>query len=119
MEAAAAERDGTQACTWCGAVVAADDGFRLRDAGGERRAVFCRLEHVIPWEIKGAKWELAGDDAPGARGQHSDELCSFCGSHPGPERLLLTRHRDHHRILDVFCDTAHLAAWAKAGGRFG
>ena len=119
MEAAAAEQDETQACTWCGALVAAGDGFRLRDASGSRRAIFCRLEHVVPWEIKGAKWEAADDDAPGAQGEQAGDPCSFCGEQPGPERLLLTRHRESHRILDVFCDTGHLGAWARQGGRFG
>jgi hypothetical protein len=114
-----AQVPGSEVCTWCGVAVAEDDGFRLRHASGDRRAVFCRLEHVIPWEIKGAKWDAAGDEAPGAQGESSPEPCAFCGADPGPGRLLLTRHRDHHRILDVFCDTGHLAGWAKRGGRFG
>jgi len=114
------EQDGAgESCTWCGAEVAADDGFRLRDAGGGRRAVFCRLEHIVPWEIKGARWEDAGDDAPGAQSEQATDPCAYCGEQPGPERLLLTRHRQSHRILDVFCDTGHLGAWAKRGGRFG
>jgi hypothetical protein len=117
---AANQQDRTeQSCTWCGTAVGRDDGFRLRDASGERRAVFCRLEHVVPWQIKGAKWEPADDDAPGAQGGESAEPCSWCGEQPGPERLLLSRHRQQHRILDSFCDADHLAAWAKQGGRFG
>ena len=45
-----------ETCTWCGAEVEADDGFRAYEPAGERRAVFCRLEHLIPWSIQGAHW---------------------------------------------------------------
>ena len=43
-----------ETCTWCGAEVEADDGFRAYEPAGERRAAFCRLEHLIPWSIQGA-----------------------------------------------------------------
>ena len=33
-------------CSWCGEDVPGDDGFRAFEPAGERRAVFCRLEHV-------------------------------------------------------------------------
>ena len=39
--------------------VDAEDGFRAQERAGERRAVFCRLEHVVPWVISGAHWERA------------------------------------------------------------
>ena len=46
----------------------ADDGFRLAEHAGDRGAVFCRLEHVVPWAIQGAHWE-AGEplEPPGDR----------------------------------------------------
>ena len=44
-------------CSWCGDEVEADDGFRAYEPAGGRRAVFCRLEHVVPWAIRGAWWE--------------------------------------------------------------
>ena len=46
-----------ETCTWCGAEVEPDDGFRAYEPAGERRAVFCRLEHLIPWSLQGAHWE--------------------------------------------------------------
>ena len=50
-------------CTWCGTEVEPGDGFAstaatsTRPDSGERRAVFCRLEHVVPWSIQGAHWD--------------------------------------------------------------
>ena len=44
-------------CTWCGTHVESDDGWRAGEAAGERRATFCRLEHVFPWWAKGPHWE--------------------------------------------------------------
>ena len=44
-----------EVCTWCGAEVEAGDGFRAYEPAGERRAVFCRLEHVVPWAIQDAR----------------------------------------------------------------
>ena len=46
-----------ETCTWCGAAVEAGDGFRAYEPAGERSAVFCRLEHVVPWGIRGARWD--------------------------------------------------------------
>lgn len=104
-------------CSWCARAIAAGDGYRLRESPGARRAAFCRLEHVIPWAIRGAHWEAAGPcdatDAP-------DELdrCAHCQAPLGDVRLTLTRQRGEHRIPDAFCSVDHLAAWAKAGGRW-
>jgi hypothetical protein len=104
-------------CTWCGADVDEDEGFRATEPVGERRAVFCRLEHVVPWIIQGAHWDAGtflDDDDPGTGlGE-----CVQCGTTVGDTRLLLVRHRGAHRIADVFCTTEHLLEWAKAGGRW-
>jgi hypothetical protein len=101
-------------CTWCGADVGFDDGFRAYEPAGERRAAFCRLEHLVPWQIQGAIWEAGEapplDDAP--------SRCSLCDAELGDVRILLVRHRGEHRIADGFCTVEHMADWAKAGGRW-
>jgi hypothetical protein len=104
-------------CTWCGAPVEPHEGFRAAEPEGARRAIFCRLEHVVPWTIQGAHWE-AGDlpDAPGP--DPALERCAECGMPVGDRRVLLVRHRGEHRIADAFCGVSHLLAWAKAGGRW-
>ena len=104
-------------CAWCGRVVDADDGYRLGEEPGERRAAFCRLEHVIPWAIRGAHWE-AGELVEAPEVSEGIERCAHCDEPLGEVRLLLVRHRGEHRIADGFCSVDHLAAWAKAGGRW-
>jgi hypothetical protein len=46
----------SEPCTWCGDDVDRDDGFLAYEPAGGRRAVFCRLEHIIPWAIQGSHW---------------------------------------------------------------
>src|SRR5829696_7546878 len=70
------------ACDWCGERIGPDDGFRAAEPAGERVAAFCRLEHVVPWAIQGARWN------PGAQLEPlpaSDELerCALCGEPSG------------------------------------
>jgi hypothetical protein len=89
--------------------------FRAYEPVGDRRAGFCRLEHVIPWVIQDAHWA-------GAFGEPIDpdavERCSYCEAELGEVHVVLVRHRGEHRIPDGFCDIEHLAAWAMAGGRW-
>jgi hypothetical protein len=104
-------------CSWCGGPVDEDAGYRATLPEGERRAVFCRLEHVVPWVMQGARWE------PGSflrDGDPDDGLgrCVQCGDALDDRRVLLVRHRGEHRIADAFCDAGHLLDWAKAGGRW-
>jgi hypothetical protein len=104
-------------CTWCGSAVEEGDGFRVAEPEGERRATFCRLEHIVPWVIQGAHWE------PGvivSAGEPDDALgrCAQCGGALGDKRVLVVRHRGEHRIADAFCELDHLLQWAKAGGRW-
>ena len=105
-------------CTWCGEPVEPDDGYRLAERPGERRAAFCRLEHVVPWSIQGPHWEAGHPDEPAGLDAEVT-ACVRCGQPLGDVSLLLVRHRGEHRIPDGFCSVEHLAEWAKAGGRFG
>jgi hypothetical protein len=107
----------TENCTWCGVGVDMDDGFRLFEPAGERRAVFCRLEHVVPWAIQGAHWE-PGEMTQPASVDEAAISCSHCGQELGEVYLRLVRHRAEHRIADYFCSVDHLLEWAKSGGRW-
>jgi hypothetical protein len=104
-------------CSWCGTPVGADDGFRVAEPEERRKAVFCRLEHVVPWIIQGPAWDSGRivDD-----GEPDDALgrCALCGDPLGVERILVVRHRGEHRIGDAFCSLDHLLVWAKRGGRW-
>ncbi len=107
----------SEACTWCEAPVDRQDGFRASRPTVDQRAVFCRLEHIVPWAIRGGEWDSGsglqpGDDAAGLG------RCVRCGGRLGDERVLLVRHRGEHRIADAFCGVEHLVEWAKAGGRW-
>jgi len=104
-------------CSWCGVEVERDDGFRLYEPAGERRAVFCRLEHVIPWSIQGPHWEAGAVEEPGSVDAGS-RSCAHCGKQLGEVHVLLVRHRGEHRVPDDFCSVEHLTEWAKAGGRW-
>jgi hypothetical protein len=106
-----------EACTWCGAEVEQDDGFRAYEPAGERRGVFCRLEHIIPWSLRGAHWE-AGTMSEPVTVDEGAGTCSHCGAELGDAHVLLVRHRGEHRVPDGFCSVAHLNEWAKAGGRW-
>jgi hypothetical protein len=106
-----------ESCSWCSSDVGADEGFRVAEPEREHRAVFCRLEHVVPWVIQGAAWEQGritrGDEPDDALGR-----CALCGDPLGERRVLVVRHRGEHRIADAFCGVDHLRDWAKGGGRY-
>jgi hypothetical protein len=104
---------GERRCTWCGVAVPPDDGYRLAEPAGERVAVFCRLEHVVPWAIQGPKWEAGSEDEPADL-----ERCAQCDAPLDDTHVFLVRHRGPHRIPDGFCSVEHAAEWAKAGGRW-
>lgn len=104
-------------CAWCGVDVEPTGGFRAYEVEGGRRAVFCRLEHIVAWAIRGAWWE----PLPEAAHARADELvheCAHCGAPLEPAHVLLVRARGPHRVPDGFCGVDHLLAWAKAGGRW-
>jgi hypothetical protein len=100
-------------CSWCGTAVEADDGFRAYEPAGGRVAVFCRLEHVVPWAIRGAYWETGP-----APGDMPVDACAWCEAPLGEAHVLLVRSRGEHRVPDGFCTVEHLLEWAKAGGRY-
>jgi hypothetical protein len=108
---------GRERCTWCGADVERDDGFRLSEVPGERRATFCRLEHLVPWALKGPHWDPGAHQEPAGPAATIGN-CAHCGSALGDVRVTLIRHRGEHRIPDAFCSVDHAAAWARAGGRW-
>jgi hypothetical protein len=101
-------------CSWCGAPVEDGDGFRAYEPAGDRTASFCRLEHVVPWAIRGARWE------PGTMPRIDGEprACSHCDDPLSEVRVVLVGHRGKHRIPDGFCSVDHLREWATAGGRW-
>lgn len=116
------------------------DGYRLGEHAGDGGAVFCRLEHIVPWAIQGARWntgdslqtaggrppESSPESSPGSSQESfprfSPELaparCAACERQLEEDHLLLVRHRREHRIADRFCSVDHLLEWAKAGGRW-
>ncbi len=69
----------------------------------------------MPWELGGGKWSGV-DEAPSESAMPRE--CAECGVGLGDGALILVRHRGEHRIPDGFCSVEHLAAWAKAGGRW-
>jgi len=109
--------DRGERCSWCGVAVEAGDGFRAYETSGSRTAVFCRLEHAVPWAIRGARWEPLPDGA-GPDPEAGLTTCAWCEAPLGERHVALVRSRGEHRIPDGFCDVDHLLRWAKAGGRW-
>ena len=110
-------RESTDSCSWCGDSIEREDGWRAQEVPGARRAAFCRLEHVVPWHIQGPNWQPGElEEPPGLT--DSLDSCSFCNQPLSDVRVIAVRHRGEHRIPDAFCSADHLAAWAKAGGRW-
>jgi hypothetical protein len=104
-------------CSWCGVAVGPDEGFRAGEEAGERLAVFCRLEHVVPWAMQGPHWD-AGVLTEHPPPDRELQCCAECGAAVDDTRVLLVHHRGEHRIGDAFCGADHLLAWARAGGRW-
>jgi hypothetical protein len=115
--AAESGTSNSERCSWCGASVERDDGFRAAEHPGERMAVFCRLEHVVPWALQGAHWDPGTPEEPVDVAAQHDE-CVQCGKALDDVYVLLVRHRGEHRVPDAFCSAEHLADWAKGGGRW-
>jgi hypothetical protein len=105
-------------CNWCGVAVTPDECFRAGEEAGERIAVFCRLEHIVPWAMQGPHWDAGTLAEPPAADPELDR-CAQCGVPVDDTRVLLIHHRGEHRIADAFCGAEHLLAWARDGGRWG
>jgi hypothetical protein len=108
----------TDSCSWCGRAIEREDGWRVQEFPGARKAAFCRLEHVVPWHLQGAHWEAGELEEPSGLTDSLDS-CAHCGEPLDDVRVLAVRHRGEHRIPDAFCSVGHLADWAKSGGRWG
>lgn len=78
-------------CAWCGADVDAGDCWVARARGGEE-AAFCRLEHVVPWEMRGGGGEWAAGSVE------------------------LVRHRGGHQLVEAFDSSEEMRKWAAKGG---
>jgi hypothetical protein len=96
--------------------VPADDGWRAYDTAESRAAVFCRLEHVVRWSMRGGAWGKGPGELPA--GTEHEPRCAACDAELGEERVVLVRHRGLHRIADAFCSADHMTDWAKSGGRY-
>lgn len=101
-------------CSWCGAKVPEEDGLRLAEPELERRAAFCRLEHVVPWATQEDPVWQPGAIVPDGEPDDALGRCAHCGGPLGEDRVLLVRHRGEHRFGDAFCRTGHLLDWAEA-----
>jgi hypothetical protein len=109
--------ESDERCTWCGAQVEPNDGYRAAEPAGERRAVFCRLEHIVPWAIQGPHWDAGTLPEPTGL-ESSIDACAQCNGDLPDTYVLLIRHRGEHRVPDAFCSVDHLRQWAAAGGRW-
>jgi hypothetical protein len=107
----------TDSCSWCGSPIERDEGWRAQEVPGARKAAFCRLEHIVPWNFRGAHWEAGEIEEPSGISDSID-TCAHCGEPLGDVQVVLVRHRGEHRIPDAFCSADHMAEWAKAGGRW-
>ncbi len=93
-----------------------ENGWHAYETSRARTVAFCRLEHLVPWAMRGGAWEPGPDELP-PESEH-EQRCAACGEELGPERVVIVRHRGPHRIADAFCSADHMTEWAKAGGRW-
>ena len=103
-------------CSLCGEAIEPGDGFHLSEPAGERRAAFCRLEHVVPWALQGAHWQPGTIPRPPGL-EESLASCSQCGAPLPDVYVLLVQHMGERGVPDAFCSVDHLADWAREGGR--
>ena len=105
-------------CTWCGTAVPEDDGFRVAEPEEQRKAVFCRLEHVVPWIIQGAGLGVRRTSSPPASPTTPSAAARCAATRSASSASSWSATAASHRIGDAFCRLEHLEDWAKGGGRY-
>ena len=86
----------------------------LAELPGERRAAFCRLEHMVPWAIQGAHWEPGGPTEPSRIGD-SLERCAHCGEPLGDVAWCSSGTAASTASRTRFCSVDHLADVGEGG----
>lgn len=90
--------DTTDRCARCGRQIDADDNFVVRSLDGTEHAAICRIEHVVAWVMRGARWPSSNRDADPT----------------APVRL--ERNRAAEVTEFEFENVEKLREWASAGG---
>lgn len=88
-------------CARCAREIDSDDAYSVVDALTEQTVWICRVEHIVAWVMRGAKF----GDGRNAR--------------PAEGALRLTRHRSGTQTEYAFDNPEALRAWASAGGPWG
>jgi hypothetical protein len=86
-----------QFCARCGGEIDPEEHFEVF---GEETVKLCRVEHIVGWVMRGARWKDGTPAVPG-------------------ESLTLVRRRAGAEITEVFETPEALRAWASAGGPWG
>jgi hypothetical protein len=81
-------------CARCGREIDPEEHFEVF---GEESVKLCRVEHIVGWVMRGARWKDGTASEPNAS-------------------LTLVRRRAGAEITEVFENAEALRAWASAGG---
>lgn len=85
-------------CARCGRAVDSDDRFLVRSLDSTEHAAICRIEHVVAWVMRGARWQSSNRDADPAAA------------------VILERDRAGTTTEFEFENVEKLREWASAGG---
>ncbi|MFY9265290.1 MAG: hypothetical protein WAO61_07685 [Solirubrobacterales bacterium] len=110
-----------RACSWCGRDLGPDAGFELTDLSTRQRVAFCRLEHVVPWVMRGGVRErgvVVKVDGPPSGAVAAEQTCASCSAALASTAVWLEQRRAGRLVIDGFCDLDHARAWASGGGRW-
>ena len=94
------EPDSNDGCSWCRRALDPGDCWLLALPAEDVGAAFCRLEHIVPWAMRGPGWTTAAPQLP----EGADAP------------VVLVRRRGGHSMAEGFESVDAAAAWAKAGG---
>lgn len=50
-------------CARCGRAIDPEDRFTVRSHDGVEHASICRIEHLVAWVMRGARWQSSNRDA--------------------------------------------------------